>query len=196
LELNRQQVGAAGAEGGVVARMLMDITDLSALPAGHFDATVCYGGVLSYTFDRVDDAVAGLARVTRRGGLLLVSVASLFGTLRRYLPAVVALCAEWGVETALRQVLATGDLSAEINNGHAIHMFRWQELRELLERHGCAVVDAAAANYLSPGNEATLAGVEGESELWEALMEAEEVACGQPGAVDGGTHMIVAARVA
>lgn len=193
LDLNREKVGEAGCEEVVVGRALMDVTNLSGLPTGEFDATVCYGAPLSYTFDRADDAVAGLIRVTKQGGYLLVSVASLFGTLRRHLPAVLALCEQYGMETALRWVIATGDLSGEINNGHTIHLFRWEELRALLERHGCQVVGAAAANFLSPGHEAALDELGGQPALWEAFLEAEE-ACALPGALDGGTHIIAIAQ--
>jgi len=196
LELNRKKVRDAGCEAAVVAHTIMDITDLSGLPTGGFDATICYGAPLSYTFDRADDAVAGLARVTKRGGYLLVSVASLFGTLRRYLPAVLALCAAHGVEAAMQQVIATGDLGGEINNGHTIHLFRWEELRALLERHGCRVVAASAANFLSPGQEEVLGELGGQPALWEAFLAAEEAACEQPGTLDGGTHIIAVAQPA
>lgn len=194
LALNHAHMRAAGYEDAVIARAEMDITDLSRLPDAHFDATVCYGAPLNYVFGRADDAVAGLVRVTKPGGHLLVSVASRFGTLRRFLPAVLAFAGEYGADTALRRVIETGDLSGEMNNGHRLHLYHWAELRALLERHGCAVVAASAANFLSPGHEDALAKIVNEPTLWAAFLEAEIAACQQPGALDGGTHMIAVAR--
>lgn len=51
---------------------------------GSFDVTVCYGGPISYAVDRTEDAIAELARVTRPGGHVLVSVMSLVGALQAY----------------------------------------------------------------------------------------------------------------
>ena len=68
LAINAEKVAAAGGEGRVVERAPLDIVDLARFPDGGFDAVVCYGGPLSYVFDRADDALAGLLRVTRPGG--------------------------------------------------------------------------------------------------------------------------------
>jgi cyclopropane fatty-acyl-phospholipid synthase-like methyltransferase len=56
LALHRSKVTEAGCEHGVVGREVLDIIDLSRFPTHHFDAVVCYGGPLSYVFDRIDDA--------------------------------------------------------------------------------------------------------------------------------------------
>jgi ubiquinone/menaquinone biosynthesis C-methylase UbiE len=48
-------------------------------PDKTFDVVVCFGGPLSYVCDRRHQAAAELVRVTRPGGLLLVSVMSRFG---------------------------------------------------------------------------------------------------------------------
>lgn len=194
LALNREKVHEAGYEHAVVAREIMDITDLSPLPTAHFDATVCYGAPLNYTFERADDAVAGLVRATKPGGYLLVSVASLFGTLRRFMPAILDLARERGADTALQQVIATGNLGGETNNGHALHLYRWDELRMLLERHDCQVVAASAANFLSPNHTEPLAPIMDDPALWARFLEAEIEACRQPGALDGGTHIIAVAQ--
>ena len=62
----------AGCEHRIVARVALDITDLSRFPDRSFD-----GGPLSYVFDRADDALAEMLRVTRPGGYVLLSVSSL-----------------------------------------------------------------------------------------------------------------------
>lgn len=58
LEINRKKVAEAGCEQRIVAREHLDITDLSRFPERDFDGVVCYGGPVSYVFDRADDAIA------------------------------------------------------------------------------------------------------------------------------------------
>jgi SAM-dependent methyltransferase len=194
LELNRQKVSEAGYESAVIAREIMDIADLSSLDGEQFDAVVCFGGPLSYVFGRAGGAIAELLRVTKPGGHLLVSVMSLFGTLRLYFDGVLDLVERYGLGPGLEDVIATGDLSAEVNDGHPMHLFRSAELMALLAQPGGEVVAASAANFLSPGHRAFLESVMDRPEIWEAVLRAEVEACRQPGALDGGTHLIAVAR--
>lgn len=191
LELNREKVGAAGLEAQVEARHIVDVVDLSKFEDGSFDATVCYGGPISYVFERAEDAVAELLRVTRPQGHVLLSVMSRLGATHRYLRAVFELVEEFGLEP-VRHVLATGDLSAEINNGHRMHMFSWAGLEALLERLPCTIVASSAANYLSLRDDDVLDTLD--EELWRVFLEWELAACREPGVLDGGTHMIAVLR--
>ena len=191
LELNREKVGAAGLEAHVEARHIVDVVDLSKFEDGSFDAAVCYGGPISYVFERAGDAVGELVRVTRPDGHVLLSVMSRLGSTRRYLPAVFELVEEFGLEQVGR-VFETGDLSAEINNGHRLHMFTWAEFRDLLAAQPCTLVAASAANYLSLREDELLEGLD--EPLWSAFLEWELDACRHPGALDGGTHMIAVVR--
>jgi SAM-dependent methyltransferase len=194
LELNRQKVGEAGYEDHVIGRESMDIVELSGLDDARFDAVVCFGGPLSYVFDRAGQAVDELLRVTRPGGYLLVSVMSLFGTLRVFFPAVLDLIEQFGLQRGMEDVIRTGDLPAEINEGHPMHLYRGAELLALLGDHGAEVVAASAANFLSPGHDEFLEEIVDRADLWQAALRAEIDACRQPGALDGGTHMIAVAR--
>ena len=86
----------------------MDVTDLSHFPDRSFDGVVCYGGPISYVFDRADDAVEEMLRVTRPGGYVLLSVMSLTGATRRFLGAVHDIYQKVGLE-AIQEVVDTGD---------------------------------------------------------------------------------------
>ncbi len=46
-------------------------------------------------------------------------------------------------------VLRTGVLPKSLNNGHAMKMYSWADLKALLARHLCEIVAASAANHLS-----------------------------------------------
>jgi SAM-dependent methyltransferase len=190
LELNRQKVTEAECESTVVGREIMDIVDLSSLGDEQFDAVVCFGGPLSYVFDRAGSAIGELLRVTKRGGYLLVSVMSLFGTLRLYFDGVFDLVERYGLRRGMEGVIATGNLLGDINDGHPMHLFRSAELLGLLGEQGAEVVAVSASNFLSPNHNRFLEGVVERPELWDAVLRAEVEACRQPGALDGGTHLI------
>jgi ubiquinone/menaquinone biosynthesis C-methylase UbiE len=194
LELNRQKVQEAGYEAHVVSRAVMDVTDLSHVAAASFDAVVCYGGALSYVFERADHAIAELLRVLRPGGYLLVSVMSLLGGLHSNLPLVVKLARDYGV-APLQQLIDSGDQFDEpVAEGHLLHFYRSHELRALLERQGGEVVAMSASNFLAVGHDGLLEGIGEEDELWQTLLRWEVEFCQQPGALDGGTHLIAVAR--
>jgi ubiquinone/menaquinone biosynthesis C-methylase UbiE len=166
-------------------RVVLDVVDLSRFGDGEFDVAVCYGGPVSYVLERADDAVAELLRVTKPGGRVLVSVMSMLGAARAFLGSFPELIERLGWDEAVGAVFETGILTAEVNNGHVMKLYRWQELEALLARHPCRVLTASAANYLVIGNEETFV----QDERW---LELELAACREPGALDAGTHIVVA----
>jgi ubiquinone/menaquinone biosynthesis C-methylase UbiE len=194
LALNREKVGEAGYEASVVSRAVMDVTDLSRFAAASFDAVVCYGGALSYVFERADDAVAELLRVTRPGGHLLVSVMSLLGSIHAFLPGVMRITHDAGV-APMQRLIESGDQFEEpVAEGHLLHFYRSHELQALLERQGGEVVALSASNFLAVGYDALLTEIVEDDALWEALLRWELEFCQKPGSVDGGTHLIAVAR--
>ena len=192
LEASRERIAAAGAEHGVIARTTADVTDLSAFDDGRFDVTMCFGGPISYAADRAADAVTELARVTRPGGTLLLSVMSTIGSFHTFWGGVMEELRELGPEHVER-VFRTGELTAEHNRGHQLRMFRWTEIRDLVEAAGCEIVAASASNLAPRLGEAD--PYEGLDEAHRALLLDLEVrAAAEPGALDLGTHIVIAAR--
>lgn len=193
LELNRVRVAEAGYANSVGARKVLDIVNLSELAAETFDAVVAYGGPLSYVLERADDALGELLRVTKPQGHLLLSVMSLTGATRKFLPGIV----KWARERSLEEVeyvIRTGDQVGQIGAGHVCHMYRWAEFEALLKRHSCTIVAASAANFLSVNHNDELREIEADPALWEKFLRWETDACRQPGALDGGTHIIAVVR--
>ena len=186
LRLNAERVRAADHEDAVVARTLLDICDLSEIEDGRFDAVVCFGGPVSYAMDRAGDAIAELCRVTRPGGRVLVSVMSAVGAVRRFLPAVLTEGREFGAGHS-DAVVRTGDLARATNKGHECHMFRWSELSALLAAHG-VIVAASAANFVTAQHDDAL-DLATDAER-EQVLRWELELCREPGALDGGTHII------
>jgi SAM-dependent methyltransferase len=191
LAANRQRVAAAGREDAVVARDLLDICDLSGFPDGRFDVVVAFGGPLSYVRDRAADALAELVRVTRPGGVVLLSVMSALGAMRAFFRAVVDEHRVHGPGHSER-VFTTGELDRDTNAGHEMRMYRWSELERLGAEHG-EVVTGAAANFLTadpdPARYADLTDDE-----WARVLSWERRLCREPGVRDGGTHILLALR--
>jgi ubiquinone/menaquinone biosynthesis C-methylase UbiE len=182
LELNRERLVAAGVEERVLERVEADVTDLSRFEDASFDATVCFGGPLSYVLDRADDALAELVRVTREGGHVLLSVMSLVGTVTHYLPILLDLVRRDGVDKNER-IVRTGLLPEGDDYGHlAMKLYRWSELEALLSRHGTIVAAAAAGLLPGPAPE--------EPELRRFLSSVELELASEPGALACGQHIL------
>ncbi len=178
LELHAEKT--ATVEESVEARELLDILDLSRFEDESFDAVVCFGGPVSYVLGEADRALAELLRVTKPGGPVLVSVMSLLGAARAFFEGWAELIAEFGWKRAVTDIFETRDLPADVNDGHVCRLYRWSDLEALLSRHRCRLVVASAANFLSVNNDS-----------WDdRFLEVEIAACREPGALDGGTHII------
>jgi SAM-dependent methyltransferase len=172
---------APGADDYVVGT----ITDLSCFADASFDICLALGGPLSYCFDQVGPAIRELSRVTRPGGVLGVSVMSLYGSLHHHLRGVLAVPLEMN-----RRIVASGDLPREVS-GNECHMFCVDELATLLTDAGFVDVELSASGFLVPAGGLDLPEI-GSAE-WEWLVDAELAACAEsPGA---GTHIIAWAKV-
>jgi ubiquinone/menaquinone biosynthesis C-methylase UbiE len=193
LDLNRMHVAAAGLEERIEVSTEADVVDLAGFPDASFDAVVCYGGPLSYALDRAGDAVRELLRVTKSGGHVLVSVMSNLGSLRAYLGSLAEEWESYGPQN-WQAIFESGDLPQDQSSTGRMHMYRWAELRELLERHGAEVVAASAANFLSAGHDEIATAWLADPATWERFLEWELSACADPGALDGGTHIIAVVR--
>jgi SAM-dependent methyltransferase len=175
LELNRQNAQALGFASAVERWVECDMCDLEPhFRDSEFDAVVCYGGPLSYVFDRAEQAVYEL----KRG-------------VHHFLPSVLQEPPEES-----RQINATGDLSPDTSEclSHFCHMYRAAEFRALLEGCGLVVEVLSASDCLSATWAELLEKVQRDDVLWQHLLDMELEACREPGCVDMGTHTIAVCR--
>ena len=178
LELHAEKT--ASVESSISARELLDIVDLSRFDDASFDAVVCFGGPLSYVLGEADRALAELLRVTKPGGPVFLTVMSLLGSARAFFHSWPEMIERFGWQRAVLDIFATRDLEPDVNDGHVCRLYRWSDLEALLKRHPCRVLATSAANFLSVGNE-----------HWDdRFLEIEIEVCRQPGALDGGTHIV------
>ena len=78
-----------------------------------------------------------------------MSVMSVAGAARRFLEAIFDLYREMGMEEVSRVVYTGDQHGVTTPGGHHCRMYRWEDLKVLLERHPCEVVAASDANFLS-----------------------------------------------
>ncbi|HVA53431.1 MAG TPA: methyltransferase domain-containing protein [Acidimicrobiales bacterium] len=192
LELHAQRLSGTDADRAVESRELLDICDTSRYDDATFDAVVAYGGPLSYAFDQAEQALGGLFRITKPGGPVVASVMSLLGSWRFFLRGVLEDTKTAG-ESANDLVLTTGDLR-HFGTEHVCQMFRASDIVRLVAACGGEVLALSASNWASLGDEEVLAEFESSTGRWASFLKHEVRACGEPGAVDGGTHLLFAAR--
>lgn len=190
LDLNRQYLNDTPAEAAVERRELLDVCDTSRYADDEFDVVVAYGGPLSYAFEEEEEALAGLLRVTRPGGVVIASVMSMLGSWRYHFARVSTVAEQVG-EEANDLVLASGDLR-HIGAAHACRLFRASEVERLIERVGGHLTALSASNWASLSDLATLETIEADPHRWARFLEHEVLACAERGSADGGTHILFA----
>jgi ubiquinone/menaquinone biosynthesis C-methylase UbiE len=189
LDLNRTRLASSTS---VESWDVLDVCDTSKYADGEFDAVVAYGGPLSYAFENIDEAMTGLFRVVRPGGVIVASVMSLLGTWRHLLEEVISVAETFGND-ANDAILRTGDLR-HIGGAHVCQMFRASDIMNLIQRCGGEVLAMSASNWASLDKSEALTSLESDPDRWRRFLEHEVAACAEPGAVDGGTHLLFAAR--
>lgn len=73
-------------------------------------------------------------------------------------------------------------------------MFRSRQIVDLVDRCGGQLLTMSASNWSSPGDPDALHLLEAEPARWSRFLDQEVSACAEPGAIDGGTHLLFAAR--
>jgi hypothetical protein len=189
MNLVRAKVREAGHELAVEERRLLDVRDLSVFADGVFDAVVAYGGPISYAFEQAETALAECIRVTRTRGVVLASVMATIGTMRYFLPAVVDEIEAFGADVT-DTVIHTGDLRHTHATGHRCRMFRWREIAEMIERQPGRLLAASASNATSLGDPEALDRLAADPDVWARFLRWEEELAQEPGALDGGTHIL------
>jgi SAM-dependent methyltransferase len=192
LDLHRIHLEGSQAENAVLSRTILDICDTSRYLDGSFDAVIAYGGPLSYAFEQAEEALTGLFRITRPGGVVVASVMSLLGTWRYFLRGTVEDTKEWG-ENANDLVLETGDLR-HFGAPHVCQMFRSHEIADMVSRSGATLLAMSASNWASLADEDVLLELEVDPDKWTRFLNHEVSACSESGVLDGGTHLLFAAR--
>jgi 2-polyprenyl-3-methyl-5-hydroxy-6-metoxy-1,4-benzoquinol methylase len=197
LDQARHHLESAGLLVRVEAFHHLDMVDMRELEDGSFQVVVCYGAAMSYTCDRYETALHELARVLCPGGRLLISVVSLYGTLRLIGPLDAHSFLElpdshmdWTAALSGAGVVYSRPGSSEFHQ--PMVLFTSQGFRQALERAGLRVVEMAAANpVVSEG--AQIPHIMASAPAAAALTALEVALCTRPGLVDTGEHLLAVA---
>ncbi len=189
------------ADRGVADRVTLVRGAVERLPidADAADATLCLGGPLSHVLDAADRerAVRHLARVTRSGGPVCVSVLGLLGFVQ------LKLLTGHNVR-ALPDLLASGDYDADLLARHdleseftAAHLFRRAELVDLLAAGGVTVDRVTGLEGpASPLHDDRLRdAVDLSDERRAALVETVDRLRADPAVADHSVHMLAVGHV-
>ncbi len=192
LDLHLHHVRETVAETAVRSRSILDICDTSRYDSNFFDVIVIYGGPLSYAFEEAREALTGLLRITKAGGVVVGSVMSWLGSWRYFLRGAFEDSKVVG-DDALDLMLSTGDLRYS-QSTHICQMYRARDITNLVAECGGEVDAMSASNWASLGDADVLEEMESDPERWARFLRHEIAACAEPGALDGGTHILFAAR--
>jgi SAM-dependent methyltransferase len=195
LALNEATMREAGLADAVTDRVECDIRDVSRFTQGEFGAVVAYGGPISYTFDDAERVTAGLVGLLRPGGLLLASVMSLLGAWRAMLPGVVGILQQGTADfDAFERVWASGDTRHLPHQRHVCRCFRAHEVSAMLDGAGAEVLELSATGWAVHSAPEAVEWMRADPERWHRFVDLEERSAATPGALDGGTHIMFAAR--
>jgi 2-polyprenyl-3-methyl-5-hydroxy-6-metoxy-1,4-benzoquinol methylase len=192
LDLNKRFAVEFGFAQAVLEWRQADICDLSQFELGSFDCVLTYGGPFSYVLDKRDSALSESLSVLRPGGLLILSVMSLWGSAHAHLDGVLDLPL-----SVNQKITRTGDISPATfpeRKSNFMHMFRASELVAWLETRNLTVIDISASNCLSLAWNQRLNAIRNDSTKWNELLRMELEACAEVGSLNMGTHLIAVAR--
>jgi hypothetical protein len=72
-------------------------------------------------------------------------------------------------------------------------MFRSRDIAALVAETGATLQALSASNWASLGDPEALATLASDADRWARFLDNEVAVCAEPGAVDGGTHLLFAA---
>jgi SAM-dependent methyltransferase len=151
-----------------------------------FDRVVCFGSVLSHLGEGAEQAAGELIRVTKQGGLVLLSVQPAHNY---YLPYIVEQVRTLGLEAVDEAMMGGTEL-------HDVKSIPWRqfsraELESLAESAGCEPVLISASNVLATIHDISLMEeMERDEALWSAFLRWEEHLGQQPGNTERGAFII------
>jgi S-adenosylmethionine-dependent methyltransferase len=181
LELAADNIRQAGLE-GKIETVEGDITDLRDLKDDAFSFVLCVGDAISYALDKGEQALRELVRVAQRGATLIIGCDSKYGFMRLNLG-----------EGDLDEVISihrTNETTCGM--GPRTHVYTASEMRDMIERAGCEVLEVASTPTFSDAVDRS--PFVSDPEAWERLKALELEICTTPDLLGSGHHLLFVAR--
>ena len=192
LDLNKKYSAEFGFQHALLDWQQVDACNMSQCDSQSYDAVVAYGGLFSYVLEKRDQALAECLRVLKPGGILLLSVMSLWGSAHGFLDGVLSIPTEHN-----QKIINTGDITPATypeRQNNFMHLFRVGELVRWLEQFDLTVMDMSASNCISLTWNEALKKIRGNTEKWNELLRMELDAGADAGCSNLGTHIIAIAQ--
>ncbi len=93
-------------------------------------------------------------------------------------------------------MIRTGDLRHTPADAQRCRMFRWREILAMIDSLPCRLLAASASNATSLADAAALEWLAADEVRWLRFLDWEEELAREPGAIDGGTHILFAVEPA
>lgn len=193
LDLARRRIARMGVRRKVRSIEEGSIVDLSRFSAGHFDAVVCLGGPLSHvpTEAQRREAIAELARVTKPGGPIFVSVMGRLAVLAEtphYWPDVL------DDASYFEDCWKTGDDRKWCGDSFA-HFFWPEEFVALIREAGveiveCVGLEGVGSSFIEDVNRLARK----HPERWQTWLAAHAELCTHPAVFASSQHLLVVGR--
>lgn len=196
LAINKSKMTELGFENRIEEFLILDITDLKGIGDNHYDAVICVGGALNYTFDKEQAAINEMLRVAKPDGIVIVGVVALFNSIMRYLPAIAEEKKQFGIN-ATKWLMDRGLQDPEhypVENGNYLHMMKSSDLDTLFERHNVQIIEKRAAGIFSLAGDDALNQAKADKELWDLLLGKEVEFSKDPAYLDCGANFIYVVR--
>ena len=201
LEIARGKISAAGLNDSIENFIRADICNLSMFSEDEYDVVVCFGGALSYVCENRQKAAKELIRVARPGGAILVSAMSKHGPIINVVQMNdITTLKDPDKPThngpSLWSVVQTGDLggfpSRAAGMPHAaMHLYTARELAGLFSK--CMILEITGSNVTMREYSPTNNELAANPEVWKTVVEMERRLNHEPGLIDTGSHIIIAA---
>jgi len=180
LEMAVRNVKAAGVEERVEI-VEGDITNLSRFSDEAFSFVVCVGDSISYVLDGRYKAIEELVRVAREGSILIIGCDSKLGFMRMKM-----------AQGLLEEALEIQEISeCYCGMGPRTHLYTVDEMAELLEGHGCEVLEVASTPTFTDTIDTSQYL---EAPRWAKLKALELEMCTKPELLGMGLHLLFVAR--
>ena len=194
LDIAREQTEKYGVQDNIEEIVCGDLLDLSAFDDNLFDTVVCYGAPLNYVVNNYEKAISELARVTKVGGTILLSVCNKWGVFKYLLGSdgfdlngFFGAPDYWFID----KVIETGDLPAHEKVEHPPrHFFDSVEMKLLLEKAGFGNLTMGGSPCFTCGFRKAAETLNESENAWRTILRLEEQAYCQPGMIDSGEFLL------
>lgn len=194
LEVARKEIKKAGVKKRVKMVVEVSITDMSMFENELFDSVICLGGALGHVKGKKNmaRALSEIKRVTKKGGVIFVSV---IGRLRTLMNAPNYFANEVKISKHFKQMVKNGD-DYMWHEKYYSHLFLPEELEEMFTRQKLKLIECVGLEGLSARYKGNVNSIKlSDKKFWKNWMWAHYKLCTNPHVVATSEHFMIIGKV-